>query len=120
MSSLISGSPVNIPKVNLTQELQQTLKGLQSTAGGFFGLNQQYAPLYTGLNLQSLNQTLFGSPGVPGEISQQIAANRALQGGNIGTLQQLGLPGYEALLRSNPGLAQSLGQANQAGAGLMG
>ncbi len=120
MSSLFGGGSTTVPKVNLSQELTQTLAGLKSTAGGFFNLNQQYAPAYTGLNLQSLNQTLFGSPGIPGEISQQIAANRALQGANIGTINQLGPGGYEALMRSNPGLAQSLWQANQAGSQLSG
>ncbi len=120
MSSLFSSPSVNIPATNFKQQITQTLAGQQATAPGYFALNQQYSPQYTGLNLQNLNDVLFGTGGQPGEISQQIGANQALQAGNVQSIQQLGLPGYQALLASNPGLAQSLGYANQAGASLAG
>jgi hypothetical protein len=109
---------VSVPQTNYKQQLQQTFKGLKSTAGGFFDLNAQYAPKYTDLNLQTMARTLFGSPNAPGQLPVSAAANTYMRGADIADIQRYGRAGYDALMQSNPGLAQSLGNANQQGAGV--
>lgn len=111
-----SPSPVSQPTVNYTQELQQTLAGEQNTAPGFLALNQQYATPYTNINLQQLQNTLFGDNGQQGQLATQAQANQYTTGQNIGLINQYGLQGYNALMASNPGLAASLQQANAQGA----
>lgn len=115
----MGGAPtVNQPQTNYTKELTQTLAGYQQTAPGFLALSQQYSPGYTDLNLQTLQQTLFGDQNAPGQLGLQQAAATSNRGADIADINRYGLAGYQALLRSNPGLAQSLGNANAQGAGV--
>lgn len=113
----MGGAPkVSAQKINLAQQLKQTLKGYQETGQGFFDLNKQFSPQYTDLNLQTLAQTLFGSKNAPGELQTGTAANTYSRGADIADIYRYGPAGYDALMRANPGLAQSLGNANAQGA----
>jgi len=110
------GSPPTPQAINLQKELQQTLKGEQSTAGGFLGLNQQYNPLYNLLGLQSTQQQEFGTPQQPGLLQQGIAATGLTGTGNIGNVSALGGPAEQAYLQGNPALSKGVG-AVQSGLG---
>jgi hypothetical protein len=111
----MSSPTVDFSQTNYTKQLQQTLKGYQSTAGGFFNLSNQFAGPYTDLNLRTLAQTLFGSANAPGELPTLSTALTYTRGNDIADVGAMGPVAYAALLRSNPGLAMSLMEANRQG-----
>lgn len=113
---MASPAPVNVAQTNYTQQLEQTYKGLEKTAPGFFNLNNTYSPLYTNLNLRTLDQTLFGDGTTPGQLSLMRGAQTYSREGDIADIERLGPEGYRALMAANPGLAASLNNANQQGA----
>jgi len=118
MSALFASTKTSIPKVNLSQELQQTLTGLAKTAPGFLTLNQMFAGPYTDLNLSTLERTLFGTPTQTGELPIESAAATFQRASDVADVAALGPAGYQALLASNPGLAATLGAADVQGASM--
>jgi hypothetical protein len=112
----MSSPDVKIPQTNYKKQLKSTLKGIKASAPAFFNLSNQYAPGYTNLNLRTLAQTLFGSPGTPGELGLQSAAYSSSRASDLTDVMNMGPAGYAALMRSNPGLAMSMFNLNnQAG-----
>lgn len=83
---------------NLTQELQQTLAGYQSTAQGYQNLNNQFAP-----QAAQLQQNIQGQL-LPGQLAMQSAA----RGSDINDVFKYGPAAVQAQLNANPYLAGSL------------
>lgn len=111
----MSSPKVSIPQTNFKQQQKQTLKGLQGTAQGFFNLNSRFARPYTELNLNTLRDTLYGTPNAPGELGLLTNANTVTRGADIADILRYGPAGYAALMRANPGLAMTLANANKQG-----
>lgn len=91
---------------------------------------QLYAPQYTNLELQQINQLMSGSEGLPGvlELQRQAAEQaggieRSILGqqraADIADVERLGGRASAAFLQANPQLASALDRAEQLQAGGM-
>jgi hypothetical protein len=91
---------------------------------------QRYAPQYTNLELQQINQLLSGSEGLPGVLELQRQASEQAGGiersilgqqraADIADVERLGGRASAAFLQANPQLASALDRAEQLQAGGM-
>jgi hypothetical protein len=121
-----------LPTANATtRQYLGMLSGLASGAPIMYGLESQYQPKYTALELQNLNTALMGTQATPGLLSMytqgimpaltqaQIAATTAQRGANLANLAGMGPGAVQAYQAANPTQAALIGQLqNQAQQGL--
>lgn len=108
-------SPDSPTPRNLTTELQQTLAGQQATAGGFYGLESQYQPLYGQLGLDNQAQNMYGFDDAdgrhhPGSLELQRSGTQYQRAGDISDVAQFGPASTAAFLNANPYLAGALNE----------
>jgi hypothetical protein len=93
--------------------MQQTLRGQQDVAPGYFALEQQYQPLYTGLQLDNAGLSQQGyndESGAhhPGTLELGRTATEFNRAGDIQDVANYGPLATAAYLQSNPWLGQGL------------
>lgn len=97
---------------NFRNEMNQTLRGFQDTAGGYFALDQQFQPLRTGLQLDLARQSALGfdqgGQHHPGTLELGRYGTEFQRAGDVSDVQKYGPAVTAAALNANPYLASGL------------
>jgi hypothetical protein len=108
-----SSAPDAAPRRNYRDELNQTLRGDQDVAPGYFALNQQFQPLYTGLQLDNTRLSALGyddESGAhhPGTLELGRTSTEFNRAGDVQDVATYGPAATAAYLNANPWLGQGL------------
>jgi hypothetical protein len=116
-------SPSTPPARQIGSELQSTTAGMKAAAPGTLALENQYAPQYMGLDLNTLQTFLKGTGDqagfikMLGETQPQLDTMNAVsetagRAGDVSDLAKLGPGALEALRSANPNQARLLDALN--------